>query len=485
MVTTPNIVLVMTDQQRADFLASDGFGLDTMPFVDGLGATGTTFSRAYTPTPVCAPARTSLLTGRYPKVTQVRQNSATEHARHGGDLIDVLRERSYAIHLAGKNHSHRPDADFDTAASYMHDGGGVPVRRTAEDDRFDQWLRDLDHGVHPEPTPFGLEQQLPYRIVTDAIAATEEPTDQPFFLWLSFPEPHNPYQVPEPYFSLFPEREIPNRVGGPETVDALGPKGRWLQRLIAEKRPGYDAHWRRYRANYCGMLRLIDDQIRRFVEHLQSTGQWDETILVFCSDHGDFAGDYGLQRKGAGLPECLVRVPLVVCGPGVTARGAVDEHVSLVDLMPTLCEAAGAAVPYGNQGRSLWPLLSGGDHDADRFRSVYAEVGYGGQPYEEDERPPLHFPYDGPTFDELNSWTLSGNTRMVRMGRWKLVVDAWGVGHLYDLEADPGELVDRHADPDCRDARLALTEELLRWAIRTDDDLPVARYTPKPAARVE
>ncbi|HEV2529012.1 MAG TPA: sulfatase-like hydrolase/transferase [Thermomicrobiales bacterium] len=478
MATTPNIVLVMTDQQRADFLASDGFALDTMPFVDSLGAGGTTFRRAYTPTPVCAPARTSLLTGRYPKVTQVRQNSATAHARHGGDLIDVLRERGYAVHLAGKNHSHRPGGDFDTAASYMHEGGGLSDRRSAEDERFDGWLRDLDHGVHPEPTPFPLECQLPYRIVSDAIAATERPAEKPFFLWLSFPEPHNPYQVPEPYFSLFPEADIPNRIGGPETIDALGPKGRWLQRLIAEKRPGYDEHWRRYRANYCGMLRLIDDQVRRFVEHLRATGQWDDTVLVFCSDHGDFAGDYGLQRKGAGLPECLVRVPLVVCGPGVRAQVAADEHVSLVDLMPTICDLAGAPVPYGVQGRSLWPLLSGSgnDHDPAAFRSVHAEVGFGGAPYGKDERPPLHFTYEGPTFDELNSWTMSGTMKMVRMGRWKLVVDAWGDSHLYDLETDPGELHDRHADSEYRDVRLTLTEELLRWAIETDDDLPIARY---------
>src|SRR5919202_3749929 len=107
----------------------------------------------------------------------------------------------------------------------------------------------------------------------------------PFFLWLSFPEPHNPYQVPEPYFSLFPEEAVPERVAGPEALarktGPLGEKWRWERHLIEASYPGYDAHWRRYRANYCGMLRLLDDQLRRFVGRLQARGLWENTILLF------------------------------------------------------------------------------------------------------------------------------------------------------------------------------------------------------------
>ncbi|MGI8912336.1 MAG: sulfatase family protein [Chloroflexota bacterium] len=480
MANLPNIVIIMTDQQRADFTASEGFALDTTPFIDGLGRSGVRFRNAYTPMPVCAPARCSLFTGRYPKATRVRQNSGIGEIFRPEDLVETLRERGYRINMAGKNHSYLQPKDFDGyAAPYSHTGG-PPDGRSAEEAAFDAWLLALNHGVGDGPTPFPLECQLPFRIVRDAISLVEQSVDHPFLLWLSFPEPHNPYQVAEPYYGLFPEKSVPARYAGPEAAAAKGDSFLWLRRLIESKRPGYDDHWRRYRATYCGMLRLLDDQIRRFVDHLQARGVLENTLLIFCSDHGDYAGDYGLQRKGAGLPECLVRVPLLLTGPGIVSRQApLPEFVSLVDLMPTLCEALGAPIPYGVQGRSLWPLLTGQDYPPKEFRSISAELGFGGLPYTADERPPLHYPYDGPTFDELNSVTQSGNLKMVRMGRWKLLFDLLGRGELYDLEHDPGELRNLFDDPTQRDQRLALTEELLRWTIRTEDDLPGARYLPK------
>src|SRR5690606_42129962 len=134
-----------------------------------------------------------------------------------------------------------------------------------------------------------------------------------------FAEPHNAYPAPEPYVSMFPEEDIPDRVAGPAAIDVKGGKWRWMRDLIEEKRPGYDDNWRRYRATYLGMIRLIDDQVRRFVEYLDRSGQRDDTVLIFMSDHGDYAGEYGLQRKGVGLPEVLTRVPLVFPGPGIAA----------------------------------------------------------------------------------------------------------------------------------------------------------------------
>ena len=475
----PNIVLIMTDQQRADFTRAAGFALDTMPFLDALADDGVRFSGAYTPTPVCAPARSSLLSGRFPGATRVRQNSATQHITRSTDLIDVLRQRGYSVNLAGKNHSYLTEADFDFHASYMHTGGGRPERRTPTEERFDAWLASLDHGVTTEPSPCPLECQLPYRVVSDAIECLDGRGERPFFLWLSFAEPHNPYQVPEPYFSLFPAASVPERVAGPEAAEVKGGAWRWLRDLIAEKRPGYDAQWRRYRANYCGMLRLIDDQLRRFVAYLDAEGLRDNTLLIFCSDHGDYAGDYGLQRKGAGLPECLIRVPLIVNGPDVRPGITVDDLVSLVDVMPTICELLGSEIPFGVQGRSLWPMLTGDPYPTGEFASVFAELGFGGLPWGEDERPPLHFPYDGSSFDELNSVTQSGNLKMVRTGRWKLLFDVLGRGELYNLETDPGELRDLWDDPHHRDVRQQMVELLLRWTIRAQDDLPLAAYTPK------
>ncbi len=279
---------------------------------------------------------------------------------------------------------------------------------------------------------------------------------------------------------MFDPEEMPERLAGPEGAARKGGMYTWLRELTEEKRPGYDAEWRRYRANYCGMLRLIDDQLRRFFAHLRATGRDADTLVFFVADHGDYTGDYGLQRKGAGMAECLTRIPFAATGPGVRAAVDAEAFVSLADLLPTICDALGAGIPAGVQGRSLWPLLTGKPYPAGEFASAYAELGFGGLSYH-GERPPLHFPYEGRTFDELNTVTQSGTTVMLRRGRWKLLLNERGGGELYDLDADPAELDDRYDDPALADTRATLTTELALWMIRVRDDLPEAAYTLKQA----
>lgn len=479
----PNVLLVMTDQQRADLTRATGCALDTMPTLDDLGRRGTVFRTAYTAAPLCVPARVSMLTGRFPTAHRVRQNSTGPHAHYDQDLFDVLRAEGYGLGFSGKPHFHRPLSDLDVARGpYWHERGPAPASSDQrEAASFDDWLQGLDHGVATEPTPFPLESQLPYRIVSDAIEVIDELTEdeRPFFCWVSFPEPHNPYQVPSPYFEMFGEDEVPDRVAGPEHRDAKGPMFRWLGELFESKRPGFDELWRRYRANYLGMLRLVDDQVARLLAHLGDRAQ--DTVVVFVSDHGDFFGEYGLQRKGAGMPEVLMRIPMQISGPGVSPGQQIDAPVSLVDVLPTICELVSAPIPDGVQGRSLVPLLQGEPAPEAEFSSIYAELGYGGVPYREHEHPDLHFAYDGATLDELNTVTMSGGTRMVRAGRHKLTLDADGHVELYDVIADPVELVDVADDVEHAEIRADLLQLLGRWMIRIADDLPRGAYVPKTA----
>jgi arylsulfatase A-like enzyme len=160
-----------------------------------------------------------------------------------------------------------------------------------------------------------------------------------------------------------------------------------------------------------------------------------------------------------------------------------DDFVSLVDLFPTLCEALGQPIPYGVTGRSLWPLLTGTVDATPEFASVYGESGFGGVPYGIDERPSLHFSYPGTKYDELNSVTQSGVTRMLRRDTWKLVYDVLGRGELYDLRTDPMELDNLWGDPAHGQVQARMVEELLWWTLRVADDLPEARYLPKRAVR--
>jgi arylsulfatase A-like enzyme len=231
------------------------------------------------------------------------------------------------------------------------------------------------------------------------------------------------------------------------------------------------------------MLRLLDDQVKRFVQFLDTQGLRENTIIVFLSDHGDFVGEYGLMRKGPELPEGLVRIPLQFAGPGIRRSDKPHvAHVSIVDLMPTLCEAVGLPMPDGVQGRSLWPMLTGGDYSEEAFAGAYVEHGFGGLHYTEHE--PLDPANDGLTvsrdgewggYDCLNSWTQSGTMRMIRKGDWKLVFDMEGRGQLYNLPNDPAETDNLYGCPDSAPKQMELLEDLLAWRLKAEDPLPLPR----------
>ncbi|MFB3827808.1 MAG: sulfatase [Bryobacteraceae bacterium] len=477
----PNIVIIMADQHRAGFTRRSGFALDTMPALDRLAGRGVAFDRAYTTAPLCVPARVSMLTGRWPHAHRVRENSGGAHIVFEQDLFDIARARGYKTALTGKNHSHLTPKKADFWRPYGHLGGWKPDPPPQQTAEFDKWLEHLNHGCAQEATPFPPETQLPYRIVSNALEFVRAAANDPFLLWVSFPEPHNPYQVPKPYFDMFPPEAVPPRAVGPEGLRGKNFKWQWLRELEERTYPGYDQQWRRTKSNYLGMLRLIDDQVARLLSGLDLAN----TIVVYLSDHGDYVTDYSLIRKGAGLPEVLTRVPMVWAGAGVRAQAPPDAFVSLADVLPTVCDAIGAEAPKGMQGRSLWPLLQGKSYAKEEFRSIYTEVGFGGLHYTAADAPDFSIaqPKGAPgailTFDELNPVTQSGYTKSVRMGDWKLIFDMMGAGELYNLAADPYELKNLYGDPRAAEAQSKMLAELLHWTIRTQDTLPTARYKTK------
>jgi arylsulfatase A-like enzyme len=485
MKSRPNILIVMTDQQQAHASRREGFALDTSPFLDEMAAQGTWFDRGYTSCPVCVPARTSMLTGRYISAHGVYTNGLTAGLRRGEDLFDVAEGMSYARGFFGKNHTYlgpgRTDSWFSLGhagarvGSYDLGGDRAPIPDCTKQERdIDQWLQDLAHGVSEKPTPFPLECQGPYRAVNAALKWVES-LSRPFLMWLSFAEPHSPYQAPEPYFSLFPPDKLPPVMALKEAVEDKGFKWQFISRLGRRALERYDELLPRMRSNYYGMIRLIDDQVRRLMNGLSSLGLLQNTIVFFLSDHGDFAGEYGLMRKGPEMPEVLMRIPFYAAGPGIQQRAeAHTAHVSIVDVLPTVCEAIGYPIPGGVQGRSLWPLLTGQDYPEGEFSSAYAEQGFGGLDYGWDDNPDFEsciFP-DGCIFSELNRYVQCGVMRMVRKGRWKLICDLQGRGQLYDLDEDPAELANLFDKLSYRDIRHELTEELLIRTLRAQDPLP-------------
>jgi len=498
MPESPNVVIIMTDQQQARATGREGFPLDTTPFLDSLAARGVWFDKAYTSAPLSAPARVSMLTGRYASAHGIRANPALGAGpRYEKDMVDILSGLGYTTAMIGKNHSHLGPGRVDHwyALGHAAGHGNDRIARTDEEKAFDKFLADMRHGVLDRPTPFPVECQGPHRAVTDAGKWVKEVRGEgrPFFLWLTFAEPHNPFQVPEPYFSMFPPETHPPAHGEVGSVKGRGFKWEFVLELGRRGLPRYDELIPFQRRNYYGMLRLIDDQVRRFVGMLDAEGVLENTLIFFVADHGDFAGDYGLMRKGPEMPECLVRVPFLAAGPGIEQHvgadgeaGAHPAHVSIVDIFPTVCEALGQPIPPGVQGRSLWPVLRGADYPAAEFASAYAEQGFGGLDYTWDD----NVDFDKASvkaihFDELNQYTQCGIMRMVRRDEWKLVYDMQGNGWLYDLGADPGELVNLFDKPEHAEVRRRLVEELLAWTIRAADPLPYpgGRYERKSHPR--
>jgi arylsulfatase A-like enzyme len=191
----PNVVIIMTDQHQAGLCRREGFALNTMPFLDALAQEGVSFARAYTPSPICTPARISLLTGRYPSAHEVKENShglkepnfpdpwivVKDEVTYDKDLFDLFEKAGYQRALVGKTHAHLDNDNFDFVRSFHHRGGfyeGI----TADEVQFGKWVSSRPYGTAMEPNPFPKELEIPHRMVSAAIEWVEAHKDEPFAL---------------------------------------------------------------------------------------------------------------------------------------------------------------------------------------------------------------------------------------------------------------------------------------------------------------
>lgn len=476
----PNILVIMVDQMRADLCGREGFPLNTTPFLDETATQGCWFDKAYTTSPASVPARTSFLTGRFPKATRVRSNHNLQDAVYEQDIYDVMRKAGYRTAMVGKNHSYLTAQKTDYWQEYGHTGKIGDKSLTEEQQAYDNYLKTLRMYVDYDPSPFGVEQQLPYRMVDEALDWISTEDDRPFFMWFSIPEPHTPYQACEPYYSLFPSESLPTVAADITTLSQLRLQYTEMYDAMIQAHPDYPEKIDRIRSVYYGMLRMIDDQVKRLIDSLKEQGVFENTMIVFLSDHGDYVGEYGLIKKGVGVSDILSRIPMIWHGPGIQADpNASAAHISIVDIFPTLCEIVGEEIPQGVQGRSLWELLQGKPYPAEEFASVMGEQGYGGGFYTSADGAD----YEGEgclnvqrgSYDSLNSWTQSGSLRLLRKGDWKLVYDMQGNGELYHIATDPSEVNNLFDRKEYDQVKMELLQHLLKWEIATQDPLPVPR----------
>jgi len=470
----PNVLLLLTDQERADLVAPDGLPVET-PNIDRLRQQGMWFSSAYTPTSICTSARASLLTGRYPHAHGLLNNSheadaiRTDLPEGLPTLGELLADSGYTNTYLGKwhvSHNHTPGDfgfryfggsdyhhdNFEVAFEHYRESHGIRVPETDVEDRIYTGTGDdgtLVAGTDPVP----VEASRPYFLAERTINALERWVDdnrQPCFHRTDFLGPHHPYVVPEPYASMYDPSEIEPWGNYAETFDGK-PRvhEQYLQYRGVE---GFDWEtWAEAVAKYFGFMTLIDDQIGRVLDALDELGLAEETAVVHTTDHGDLTGSHRLFNKGPMMYEETYRIPLVVRWPGVVEPGSRSEaFVRLQDLMPTFLEWAEVEVPDGLHARSIQPLLRG-ETPADWPDSVYAQ-------------------YHG---DEFGLYS----QRFVRTTRYKFVYNGPDCNELYDLVADPHELQNLVDHPAYADVRADMARRLVDWMDRVDDSL--RKWVPK------
>ena len=469
-----NVLWIMADQLRWDYLSCYGATHIDTPNIDRLASKGVRFDRAYVQSPICGPSRMSFYTGRY-----VRSHGATWNGfplRVGEPTLgDHLREIGVASSLVGKTHM-RPDEEgmkrlgiepestigarvgecgFDVFVRDDGTNAAKDINRHAED--YEKYLRD--HGMGGETPweewantaigPDGKKKSgwlletapLPARVpkehsetawlTTRGIEFIEAQGEAPWLCHLSYIKPHWPYLAPAPYNDMYSAADLPavNRRDDEHSHPLMQT---WAETRICKS---FSRNTVRdiVAPVYMGLIKELDDNLGRLFDYLESSGRMDDTMIVFCSDHGDNMGDHWLGEKDL-FYDCSARVPLIVYDPRSDADGtrgtAVDHLIEGIDLVPTFLEYFGAhPKPHILEGRSLEPLLHGQSPDwRDHCISEY----------------------DYATRDArraINVDQSDARLAMVFDGRWKYVHVETMRPMLFDLESDPDELYDLGGDP--------------------------------------
>jgi arylsulfatase len=468
-VERPNILWICTDQQRYDSLGCYGNDHVDTDALNRFADSGVRFERAYCQNPVCTPSRASFLTGRYPRTTRCRQNG--QPIPEGEVMLPrLLSEVGYTTGLVGKLHVSPTASDpaVKEPARRVNDGYGAfewsPGPGSGQENAYTRWL--AGQGVEYDPEPLSETNHVRETLSAEYHHTTwcadrasefiETAGDSPWFYSVNMYDPHPAYEAPPEYLDRYRSRlddlPAPNYVEG-ELTDK--PQFQLAKHEGTNNRggPPYaeldEAEHQLIRAAYFAMCDLIDDAVDEILTTLERTGQREETFVVFSSDHGTMLGDHGMYAKGPYFYEGAVRVPLVVDGPDVEGGRTVSEVVELVDLAPSLLEAAGEPAHPGMQGESLWSLLQA--EGARTKETAYCEF------YNASTQ------HTGP----------KAYATMVRDDRYKLVrVHGEESGELYDLRVDPDESVNRWDSPEYRGQRNRLLLTLADRMAATADPLP-------------
>ena len=487
-----NILFIMTDQLRADYLSCTGHPSLETPHIDGLAARGVRFTRAYAQSPVCGPSRMSFYTGRY----------MFSHGSHWNNvplklgeltLGDYMRPLGLRTVLIGKTHFAADVAEMARLGLDPKSPDGVLMSQCGfepfeRDDglhsefsydpnlAYNVWLRErgYDSGnpwhdfANSAEGPDGeilsgwhmRNSKLPARVkeehsetayMTDrALEFIQQAGDQPWCAHLSYIKPHWPYMAPAPYHAMYGPNHIPPANRSESELESPHPVVAAYMRHEESEAFQREEVRQTVIPAYMGLVKQIDDHLGRLFAAMETQGRMDDTMIVFTSDHGDYLGDHWLGEKEL-FHEASSRIPMIVYDPESVAdgtRGAVDDRfVEAIDMVPTFVDVLGGkAQPHRLEGRSLRPLLCGGTVE-DWRDAVFSEGDYAWRQ--------ARF--------TLNVGPHEARAFMVRTDDWKYIHYEMFRPQLFDMNEDPDELVDLGESPAHETVRVEMRERLFAW----------------------
>lgn len=494
MATARNVLWIMADQLRWDYLSCYGHPTLQTPNIDRLAERGVRFNRAYVQSPICGPSRMSFYTGRY-----VRSHGATWNGfplRVGEPTLgDHLRELGADCVLVGKTHMipdtegmkrlgiepesiigvHTAECGF---TPFERDDGMHPEGYYDKNPPYDDYLREqglggdnpwekwansadgddgellsgwlMENSNRPARVP-EEHSETPY-LTQRGIDFIEGAGERPWLCHLSYIKPHWPYIVPPPYHDMYgPEDIIPPVRSNAERETDHPVYRAWQNHRVCQAFSRDEVRERVIPA-YMGLVKQLDDQMGVLFEYLERTGRMDDTMIVFSSDHGDYLGDHWLGEKDL-FHDASARIPLIVYDPRSEAdatRGtSSDALIEGIDLAPTFLDFfAGDPKPHILEGLSLEPLLHGTPTDWRDY--AISEYDYATRQ----------------TRLELGVDQADARLLMIFDGRWKYIHAEGFRPLLFDLASDPDEVVDLGTEPEHEEVRARLHEALFAWARR-------------------
>lgn len=449
--TPPNVVFFICDQMRADALGALGSRNGRTPNLDRLASQGVVFENSFSNNPVCVPSRKSMWTSLYPHEHGSLTNRDGEFLELRNTTLGYFKDRGYRIGYIGKNHAFSKQAMASIEMASIRDR--EPFRE------YNAWVPPYWHCDSYWPA----EQTHAHLNTEDALRFLAARDRAPFFLTVSYFDPHPPYMAPSEYTSRYTSREM--RL--PEFIAPrlLSPRLDEYFRALRFDRVKDTDLTEAMRYYHAAVEWGVDQQVGRIVKELERRGTLDNTIIVFTSDHGDFMGEQRIAGKGMFLTESLLHVPTIIRVPGMRQGHKCSDMVQGIDILPTLAELTGGAQKAEWMGRSLKPCLqSGGTRDANH--AIFTSAGYGELSKEVmDEKSKLHATSDLPLHTRVMNENViaSHRTSMIRTREWKMILSETRPAELYRLNGGYIERENVAQSAQAAGVRRGLEQRLQQW----------------------